>query len=1063
MTTPMRTRVRRVLGAARLAALLLGAGAATACRGISDLTGPTPIGTAVASVELSIDVLSLTEGGTAALQVTARDDKRQTISDRKIVWSSSDTSVAIVSAAGLVSAVRPGTAQIAVTVEGQSAVARLTVLARTVASVTITPTTPSVLVGGFLRLSARTVDGSGTVLTDRPVFWNSSDPRVVVVDPSGLLTGIAPGGATVTATSEARSATVGVTVLAVPVASVRVQPVRDTLIVGQTSQLTATPLDSAGTPLTDLVTWTSSQPTVATVSSSGFVAGVAQGTATITAASGGRSATASIVVLSRPVGAVIVSPAQASLIVGQTVRLGVQITDAAGNLLTGRPITFASSNVDVATVAADGTVSALDVGRTNITVASEGKTTVVAITVSPSPIATLRLTPTTAALLVGASTRLLVDALDASGNVLGQRVVTWRSGAPNIARVGTDGTVTALAAGTAIIFATSEGRIATATITVTALTARSVSISPATATLIIGDAVDLTATARDGAGQLLSTRPITWSSSNPAAAVVSSGGRVRSVAPGTARIDAVIDGVTGSSNVTVLNIPVATVLVTMASSLIVGQGTTASVTLRDAAGNILLGRAVLWSSSNPAVASIGNASGDIVAVSPGSTTITAFSEGKTGSATLTVLPIPVASVSVTLGVGSLFVGSTTSSTVVLRDANGNVLTGRPITFTSSNNSVATVDAGGVVTAVGPGVATITATSGTASGSAGITVALVPVASVSVALGNGTLFVGASTQAVADLRDANNNVLTGRVVTWVSSNPSVATVSNSGGVVAVGPGTASITGSSGGQSGSASITVLQVPVASVSVTPSTQSIVLGGGGSVTATPLDASGGVLTGRVITYASSDVSVVTVSSTGALTAVSIGSATITATSEGQSGTASVSVIPPPVATVNVGLGAGSLDEGLTTTATAVTLDAAGNVLVGRVVTFSSSNPTVASVGPSGTVTAISIGTTDIIATSEGKTGRATFSVTRPPVETVIVTIGAATIVVGQGTSAAAELRDAQNRVLTGRVCTWSSSNPAIAVVTNSGAVDGIAVGSVSITATCEGKSGSVGVTVIP
>jgi trimeric autotransporter adhesin len=241
-------------------------------------------------------------------------------------------------------------------------------------------------------------------------------------------------------------------------------------------------------------------------------------------------------------------------------------------------------------------------------------------------------------------------------------------------------------------------------------------------------------------------------------------------------------------------------------------------------------------------------------------------------------------------------------------------------------------------------------------------------------------------------------------------------------------------------------------------------VLGGGGAVSATPLDASGNALAGRVITYASSDPSVVTVSSTGALTTVSVGSATITATSEGQSGNAGVTVIPPPVATVSVGLGAGSLDEGLTTQATAVTLDSVGNVLVGRAIAWSSSNPLVAGVDPSGVVTAARAGTADIIATSEGKSGRATITVTLPPVATVTVTVGSATVIVGGGTTAVAETRDANNKLLSGRVCTWTSSDPAIATVgASSGGVAGIAVGSVSITATCEGKSGSASITVIP
>jgi uncharacterized protein YjdB len=167
---------------------------------------------------------------------------------------------------------------------------------------------------------------------------------------------------------------------------------------------------------------------------------------------------------------------------------------------------------------------------------------------------------------------------------------------------------------------------------------------------------------------------------------------------------------------------------------------------------------------------------------------------------------PTGSVSVSLGAASLTVGGTTQATATNRDAAGNVLTGRPVTWTSSNPAVATVSASGGVAAVGAGTATITATSEGQTGSAALTVTPVPTASVSVSLGAASLTVGGTTQATATNRDAAGNVLTGRLVTWTSSNPAVATVSASGGVAAVGAGTATITATSEGQTGSATLTV-----------------------------------------------------------------------------------------------------------------------------------------------------------------------------------------------------------------------------------------------------------------
>jgi len=130
-----------------------------------------------------------------------------------------------------------------------------------------------------------------------------------------------------------------------------------------------------------------------------------------------------------------------------------------------------------------------------------------------------------------------------------------------------------------------------------------------------------------------------------------------------------------------------------------------------------------------------------------------------------------------------------------------------------------------------------------------------------------------------------------VVTWASDNAAVATVSATGLVTAAGVGTATLTATSEGQSGAATVTVLPVPVASVSVTPPSLGLTVGQTGQLTATPRDAAGNPLTGRVVTWASDNAAVATVSATGLVTAVSAGTATLTATSEGQSGTAMVTV----------------------------------------------------------------------------------------------------------------------------------------------------------------------------
>jgi len=168
-----------------------------------------------------------------------------------------------------------------------------------------------------------------------------------------------------------------------------------------------------------------------------------------------------------------------------------------------------------------------------------------------------------------------------------------------------------------------------------------------------------------------------------------------------------------------------------------------------------------------------------------------------------------------------------------------------------------------------------------------------VASVTVTLGASSLVAGQSTAASAVLRDGGGNVLTGRTVAWTSSAPSVATVSSSGSVSAIGAGTASIVATSEGQSGSALLTVTEAPVASVAVSV-TSPLVVGQAAQASALLRDGTGNVLTGRSVTWTSSASGIASVSTSGLVTAVAVGTATITATSEGLPGTASVTVLAP-------------------------------------------------------------------------------------------------------------------------------------------------------------------------
>jgi hypothetical protein len=180
----------------------------------------------------------------------------------------------------------------------------------------------------------------------------------------------------------------------------------------------------------------------------------------------------------------------------------------------------------------------------------------------------------------------------------------------------------------------------------------------------------------------------------------------------------------------------------------------------------------------------------------------------------------------------------------------------------------------------------------------------------------------------------------------------------------------------------------VPVASVTVSPSSSSLIVGGTQQLTATTLDASNATLTGRAITWASSDATKASVTSTGLVSAVAIGSATITATSEGKSGTSAVTITPVPVAAVTVAPSAPTVFVGSIQQLTATTLDATGAALTGRTITWTTSDATRATVSSTGLVKAVAVGTATITATSEGKSGTVAATLIATPANIILTGI---------------------------------------------------------------------------
>ena len=400
-----------------------------------------------------------------------------------------------------------------------------------------------------------------------------------------------------------------------------------------------------------------------------------------------------------------------------------------------------------------------------------------------------------------------------------------------------------------------------------------------------------------------------------------------------------------------------------------------TATAKDATGADVAGLTTRWGSSNPGVATIDSISGAITTIAPGSATVTATVGGRSGSISVQVVPFSVRRVTVSGPTSPISVGQAAQLTAAYFDRKGRPLTGRTVSWSSSNTGVATVSSTGSLTGIATGAATITATVDTVSGTLGITVIKAAVASVGVTFASSTLHAGQTTQATATAFDAAGNPLAGRTVSnWSSSNPSVASVSATGVVSAISVGTVTISATVEGITGTGTLTVSQVPVATVTVTLASTSLYVHQTTGATAVARDSAGNVLSGRIMgPWQSSNLKVAQVDASGLITAVGIGTALISTTIDNVPGAAILTVTVSPVATVIDSLANPEIAIGETTQAGAVALSATGAVITGFPVTWTSSNPAIATVSSTGVVTGVGNGQATITATVTGVSGTTT------------------------------------------------------------------------------------------
>lgn len=503
---------------------------------------------AVESVTLSQPTAEMLIGETVRLVATVLPGNA---SDKTVNWASSKQSVATVTPMGEVTALEEGTSTITASCGGKSATCTVTVTSGgvQVTSVTLDRSEISLSVGDEVILTATVAPDNAT---DKAVSWQSSDPRVASVDQGGRVKGLSEGKATITAHAGGRSASCEVTVSqsAIPVASVGLDRTSVTLEEKQRTRLIATV--SPGDATDKTVTWSTSDPSVATVDQEGWVTAVKEGSATITAKAGAQSAKCSVTVQNKviPVTSVIIDKSSLQLTKGQSETLTATVSPSDA---TDKTVTWSSSDATIASVTKDGKVTGVNGGHVTVTAKAGEKSAECSVTVTV-PVEDVSLDRTSVTLEEKQTTTLIATVSPSDAT---EKTVSWSSSDSDVATVDQNGKVTAVKEGETTVKAETGGKSATCTVTVSkaVVPVSSVSLDVSRLDLVIGGTATLTATvAPDDA----TDKTVTWSSTDVTVVSVDQNGKVTALKGGTATITAKAGEKTANALVDVMEVtPVA--------------------------------------------------------------------------------------------------------------------------------------------------------------------------------------------------------------------------------------------------------------------------------------------------------------------------------------------------------------------------------------------------------------------------------------------------------------------------------------------------------------------------
>ncbi|PJI08992.1 MULTISPECIES: Ig-like domain-containing protein [Clostridium] len=470
------------------------------------------------------------------------------------------------------------------------------------------------------------------------------------------------------------------------VSGINLNKTSDEIYTGHTDTLTAavTPDDAVNKD----VTWTSSNPSIATVDETGKITGVKAGTATITAATAnGTSAACTVTV--KPT-TIALNKTTDKIDIGGTDTLTAAVTPKD---VSDKGVTWQSSDPSIVTVDEDGKVTGVGVGTAVIMAATaDGK--IAACTVTVKEPTTIKLNKEKDTIDVGQGDTLTAVV---TPDEIASQGVTWSTSDKTIATVDASGKITGVKAGTVMVTATTaDGKTASCTVTVKDPT--TIVLNKTTDKIDVGGTDTLTAliTPLD-----IANSGASWTSSDPSIATVDITGKITGMKAGTAVITAATtDGKTATCTVTVKE-PTTIKLNKTTDTMDVGQ---TQVLIATITPEEMASKGGKWTTSDQSVVNV-DITGKVTAVKPGTAVITATTDdGKTATCTITVkYPTTIALNKTT---DTLEAGTTDALTAAVTP---DEIASKGVTWSTSDKTIATVDASGNVIALGVGTATITAT------------------------------------------------------------------------------------------------------------------------------------------------------------------------------------------------------------------------------------------------------------------------------------------------------------------------------------------------------------------